>query len=201
MNVCTHTLSVTAQDGNTALILAAWYGETDVVVTLVRGGAHLDLQNEVCWVINEATQESQPALHTCRQRFLWVWSFLISTHIPEHNTTCIPETGLMSLWLAHILYIRIIHVLHTVCTMHSMSRLSPSTVVLCWEWFSYTVYRGTANILTLSLLSSLSSFSDKCSRYPQNSVLCWLIHTCTYIPFIHLCVVPTVCHSLLACSM
>ena len=45
---------------------------------------------------------TQPALHTCRQRFLWVWSFQISTHIPEHNTTCIPETGLMSLWLAHI---------------------------------------------------------------------------------------------------
>ena len=189
MNVCTHTLSVTAQDGDTALMLAAWRGRTDMVVELVRGGANLDLQDKVCWVMNEATQESQPALHTCRQRFLWVWSFLISTHIPEHNTTCISETGLMSLWLAHI---------HP---LHSMSRLSPSTVVLCWEWCSYTVYRGTVNILTLSLLSSLSSFSDKCSSYPQNSVLCWLIHTCTYIPFIHLCVVPTVCHSLLACSM
>ena len=48
MNVCTHTLSVTAQDGNTALMRAAWYGNTDVVVELVRGGANLDLQNKVC---------------------------------------------------------------------------------------------------------------------------------------------------------
>ena len=42
------TLSVTAQDGKTALIEAAWYGNTDVVVELVRGGANLDLQNKVC---------------------------------------------------------------------------------------------------------------------------------------------------------
>ena len=48
MNVCTHTLSVTAQNGETALILAAWQGKTDVVVELVRGGANLDLQDEVC---------------------------------------------------------------------------------------------------------------------------------------------------------
>ena len=48
LNVCTHTLSVTAQDGETALIRAARWGRTDVVVELVRGGANLDLQNEVC---------------------------------------------------------------------------------------------------------------------------------------------------------
>ena len=48
MNVCTHILSVTAQDGDTALIHAAWLGSTDVVVELVRGGANLDLQDEVC---------------------------------------------------------------------------------------------------------------------------------------------------------
>ena len=48
MNVCTYTLSVTAQDGDTALILAVWEGRTDVVVELVRGGANLDLQNKVC---------------------------------------------------------------------------------------------------------------------------------------------------------
>ena len=45
LNVCTYTLSVTAQNGN---ILAAWLGRTDVVVELVRGGANLDLQNKVC---------------------------------------------------------------------------------------------------------------------------------------------------------
>ena len=48
LNVCTHTLSVTAQAGDTALIRAASHGETDVVVELVRGGANLDLQNKVC---------------------------------------------------------------------------------------------------------------------------------------------------------
>ena len=48
MNVCTYTLSVTAQDGETALIEAAREGNTDVVVELVRGGANLDLQDEVC---------------------------------------------------------------------------------------------------------------------------------------------------------
>ena len=48
LNVCTHTLSVTAQDGNTALIQAAREGSTDVVVELVRGGANLDLQIKVC---------------------------------------------------------------------------------------------------------------------------------------------------------
>ena len=48
LNVCTYTLSVTAQNGNTALMLAVWWGRTDVVVELVRGGANLDLQNKVC---------------------------------------------------------------------------------------------------------------------------------------------------------
>ena len=48
LNVCTHTWSVTAQDGETALILAARHGNTDVVVELVRGGANLDLQDKVC---------------------------------------------------------------------------------------------------------------------------------------------------------
>ena len=64
MNVCTHTLSVTAQDGDTALIRAARRDRTDMVVELVRGGANLDLQDKVCWVMNEATQESQPTLPT-----------------------------------------------------------------------------------------------------------------------------------------
>ena len=52
LNVCTYTLSVTAQDGDTALMLAASLGRTDVVVELVRelvrGGANLDLQDKVC---------------------------------------------------------------------------------------------------------------------------------------------------------
>ena len=31
---------------------AAWQGETDVVVELVKRGANLDLQNDVCIVMN-----------------------------------------------------------------------------------------------------------------------------------------------------
>ena len=48
LNVCTNTLSVTAQNGETALIRAAWLDNTDVVVELVKGGANLELQNKVC---------------------------------------------------------------------------------------------------------------------------------------------------------
>ena len=47
------TLSVTAQDGDTALILAARWGRTDVVVELVRGGANLDMQDEVYMLSDE----------------------------------------------------------------------------------------------------------------------------------------------------
>ena len=47
LNVCTHTLSVTTQYGDTALTQAAVLGRTDVMVELVRGGANLDLQNKV----------------------------------------------------------------------------------------------------------------------------------------------------------
>ena len=36
---------------------AASYGETDVVVELVKAGANLDLQNEVCPVMNTGTQD------------------------------------------------------------------------------------------------------------------------------------------------
>ena len=48
LNVCTYTLSVTAQNGDTALMLAVGWDSTDVVVELVKGGANLDLQNVVC---------------------------------------------------------------------------------------------------------------------------------------------------------
>ena len=41
-------LSDIAQDGESALIEAAFRGETDVVVELVKEGANLDLQNKVC---------------------------------------------------------------------------------------------------------------------------------------------------------
>ena len=41
-------MSVVTQRGDSALIEAAFYGRTEVVVELVKAGANLDLQNKVC---------------------------------------------------------------------------------------------------------------------------------------------------------
>ena len=41
-------MSVITQDGNSALILAAFDGRTEVVVELVKAKANLDLQDKVC---------------------------------------------------------------------------------------------------------------------------------------------------------
>ena len=41
-------MSVITQDGDSALMRAAYWGETEVVVELVKAGALLDLQNTVC---------------------------------------------------------------------------------------------------------------------------------------------------------
>ena len=42
------TTSVITQDGETALMKAAWRGYTEVVVELVKAKVNLDLQNKVC---------------------------------------------------------------------------------------------------------------------------------------------------------
>ena len=44
-------MSIITQDGTTALQVAAGNGKTDVVVELVKNGANLNLQNEVCYYI------------------------------------------------------------------------------------------------------------------------------------------------------
>ena len=36
------------QEGDSALMVAAWLGRTEVVKELVEGGADLNLQNKVC---------------------------------------------------------------------------------------------------------------------------------------------------------
>ena len=41
-------MSVITQDGETALMRAAYWGNTEVVVELLKAGALLDLQNTVC---------------------------------------------------------------------------------------------------------------------------------------------------------
>ena len=50
-------LSLISQDGNSALMEAAYWGKTDIVVELVKAGANLDLQNKVCLVMNTGTQD------------------------------------------------------------------------------------------------------------------------------------------------
>ena len=44
-------MSVIAQDGDSALMLAAWMGKTEVVMELAKAGANLNLQNTVCQYI------------------------------------------------------------------------------------------------------------------------------------------------------
>ena len=41
-------------------MMAAYMGETDVVVELVKAGANLDLQDKVCPVMNTGTQDGLP---------------------------------------------------------------------------------------------------------------------------------------------
>ena len=41
-------MSVITQDGNSALMLAAMFGETEVVVELVKAGINVDTQDIVC---------------------------------------------------------------------------------------------------------------------------------------------------------
>ena len=40
-------MSVIAQDGNPALMMAAWWGRTEVVSLLLEAGANIHLQNKV----------------------------------------------------------------------------------------------------------------------------------------------------------
>ena len=42
-------LSVIIQNGDTALILASGECGTETIVTLVKAGANVNLQNNVCW--------------------------------------------------------------------------------------------------------------------------------------------------------
>ena len=44
-------ISVITQGGYSALMVAVWEGETDVVVELVKAGANVDIQSEVCQYI------------------------------------------------------------------------------------------------------------------------------------------------------
>ena len=54
-------MSVITQDGNSALIKAAFYGRTEVVVELVKAKANLDLQDKVC----SSHHSLYMYIHTC----------------------------------------------------------------------------------------------------------------------------------------
>ena len=41
-------MSIITQDGDTALMIAAQEGKTEVVSLLLKAGANIDLQDEVC---------------------------------------------------------------------------------------------------------------------------------------------------------
>ena len=49
--------SLILQYGDSALMRAAYWGKTDVMVELVKAGANLDLQNKVCPVMNTGTED------------------------------------------------------------------------------------------------------------------------------------------------
>ena len=59
-------MSVITQDGDSALMEAAYMGETAVVVDLVKagGGALLDLQNTVC---------PYPILHDVQKQYMYMY--------------------------------------------------------------------------------------------------------------------------------
>ena len=58
-------MSVISQDGNSALMQAAYNGRTEIVVELVKAGANLDLQNTVCQYINIYTCEPTLTILPC----------------------------------------------------------------------------------------------------------------------------------------
>ena len=49
--MCVSYMSVTTQEGASALMLAAGFGKTEVVVELVKAGANVDMQSKVCQYI------------------------------------------------------------------------------------------------------------------------------------------------------
>ena len=58
---------------------AASKGKTDVVVELVKAGANLDLQNEVCPVVNTCTQDGLPL----RKSYYRVCTRVLDTSIDQ----------------------------------------------------------------------------------------------------------------------
>ena len=57
-------MSVITQDGDSALMRAAYWGKTAVVVELVKAGTLLDLQNTVC---------PYPIIHDVQKQYMYMY--------------------------------------------------------------------------------------------------------------------------------
>ena len=60
-------MSVITQSGWSALMAAAWGGKTEVVVELVKAGANVDMQTEVC-------------------QYMYIMYIHVHVHVYSHNT-------------------------------------------------------------------------------------------------------------------
>ena len=92
-------MSVITQDGDSALMKAAYMGKTAVVVELVKAGALFDLQNTVC---------PYPIIHDVQEH---AYSLVVYNTENETTCTCIYLTKLKVISLkTHVLYMYNVHV-------------------------------------------------------------------------------------------
>ena len=71
-------MSVITQGGKCVLMEAAYWGETEIVVELVKAGAKLNLQNTVCQYLISLVHDVQSDILICT-----------CTLEPVHNYSCV----------------------------------------------------------------------------------------------------------------
>ena len=81
-------MSVITQDGYSALMAAAGLGKTETVVELVKAGANVDMQNEVCqyiYVVHDVNVQN----HTSRlnTQILVTHTYIVHVCIPANHRT------------------------------------------------------------------------------------------------------------------
>ena len=74
-------MSVITQDGHSALMWAAMWGETEVVVELVEAGANVDMQDKVYVYVNA---------YTCTFTYSMYW-----VHSIVCTCTCVSRTTIL----------------------------------------------------------------------------------------------------------
>ena len=88
-------MSVITQKGASALILAAQEGKTEAVVELVKAGANVDMQNEVCqyiYVVHDVHVYVNVQNHTSRLNSLlfvthYNYTYIVHVHMYVHVST------------------------------------------------------------------------------------------------------------------